>query len=209
MKKQVGGEALLRAKRKSSVRDVQSFTEVTTRLLLHNLKDPLWHVTICFFSVYHTAASFSSTAGGEERQWPQFNRADHKCHPPAGIHRRTGCGGVDGADGLQRMAVLSPPQEEAAGALHDIVCIHTSRWARRKQLWPARLNWVIFKFRLRQAGLTLTCLRALTNSKLPYHIRKSTQRKDYSYSRIYKPSDFVFEWHRWQSSSQSDECFQL
>lgn len=53
--------------------------------------------------------------------------ADHRRHPAAGLHRGPGRGCLAGADGLQRLAVLSAPQAEAAGTLHHILRIHASR----------------------------------------------------------------------------------
>lgn len=63
----------------------------------------------------------------EEGPKPQHIRADHERRPPAGLHRGAGSRRLVGADGLQRLVVLSPPQEEAAGPLHHILRLYTSR----------------------------------------------------------------------------------
>ncbi|CAG08901.1 unnamed protein product, partial [Tetraodon nigroviridis] len=77
------------------------------------------------------AASYWSTRQGppccEDRRQPEHFGADRRRHPAAGLHRRSGRGRLDGADGFQRLAVLSAPQEEAAGTLHYILCIHPCR----------------------------------------------------------------------------------
>lgn len=91
------------------------------------------HRCLCFACVssFCMTSPFSSTARGEEKQQRQHRRADCKCHPAAGLHRRPGCGCVVGADGLQWLAVQSAPQEEAAGTLHHFFCLYPSRWAGR------------------------------------------------------------------------------
>jgi len=76
----------------------------------------------------HFSFSFpSGQAAGEERRSPQHIGADHERRLAAGLHRRSRCGGVVGADGLQRLALPPTPQEEAAGTLHHVLRVHTSR----------------------------------------------------------------------------------
>lgn len=77
--------------------------------------------------LFNSRASRQDPSRCEDRRQPEPFGADRRHHPAAGLHRGSGRGCLDGADGLQRLAVLSAPQEEAAGTLHYILRIHAGR----------------------------------------------------------------------------------